>query len=59
MRRLAFGSFLAAIENRGQDFLKTARLQQAVLNVIGNQRVELFHGDGTALAAGLHLARLG
>jgi hypothetical protein len=37
MRRSAFGAFLAAIENRGQGFLKTARLQKPMLDVIGDE----------------------
>ena len=53
MRRLAPGTLLPAVKNRGQDFLKVARLQQAVLDVIGHKRVELFHRHGAALAAGL------
>jgi hypothetical protein len=40
---------LLPVENRGQDFLKTARLQQAALNVIGDEHVELFHRDSTPL----------
>jgi hypothetical protein len=37
----ALGPFLAAVQNARQNFLETLGLQKPVLDVIGNERVEL------------------
>src|SRR3984893_4318786 len=59
MRRSALRAFLAAIENGRQDLLEALWLPKAVLDVIGNERIELVHRHGAALAASLALAGLG
>src|SRR5438034_1965943 len=59
MRRSALGAFLAAIKHSRQYLLKASRLQKAVLDVFGHTTVELFHRNGSALAAGFACASLG
>src|SRR5215472_7070195 len=54
----ALGSFLAAIEDGGQHFLKPFWPKQSLLDVAGNQVVQLLHRDRAAFAPGLALPRL-
>ena len=51
-------SLLAAVEHGGQHFFKPFRLKQPVLDMAGNEVVELLHRDRAALAAGLALPGL-
>src|ERR1700737_5620084 len=59
VRRWALGALLPAVEHTRQDLLETFGLQEALLDVLGDHAVELFHRNGSSLAAGLALTRLG
>jgi hypothetical protein len=45
MRRSSLGSLFPAMEGGRQDLLETLGLQQPLLDVLGNDAVELFHGN--------------
>ena len=58
MLAAALGALLAAVEHRGQHFFEPLGLKQAVLDMAGDEVVQLLHRDRAALAAGLALPRL-
>ena len=58
MLAAALGAFLPAVEHGRQHFLEPFRLKQPVLDMAGNEVVQLLHRDRAALAAGLALPRL-
>ncbi|MGI6247324.1 MAG: hypothetical protein ACOYJQ_16385 [Pseudochelatococcus sp.] len=50
-------AFLSAIQQRGEDFFDPLGVEQPFLDMVDHHAVELVHGDGSALAAGIALPR--
>ena len=59
MMAAALGTFLAAIQDVGQNLFQPIGHKQAVRNVVGDNFIQLRHGDRPALAASLALPGLG
>src|SRR6266481_1415486 len=59
MRRSALRTLLAAVEHTRQALLETLGLQKALLDVFGDNTIELLHRNGAALATGLTLPGFG
>ena len=55
----AFGALLTPIEDRGENFRKTLGIEQARLQMAGEEIVGLVHWNRAAFAAGLALPRGG
>jgi hypothetical protein len=51
----AFGALLTPVQKRGEDFFEALVIEKPILQMAGNQIVQLLHRDRAAFAAGLAL----